>query len=160
MSEEAGPMRSDKDVVESIQAVENAMVKHVVDTPPELFVHLPILRAVCFEVLDRRQQDRGEATDHAVSEAVKAEELEKYRIEPEPDRLSMDDDSTGRKNADPIGSDGRKGLRDQLTDLMNHRSREGLSQTPDYLLAEYLIQCLVAYETTVRQRDHFHGVKL
>ena len=155
MSDEAGPMRSDKDVVESIQAVENAMVKHVVDTPPELFVHLPILRAVCFEVLERRRIDLTEANTHAVSEAVKAEELEKYRVEPEP----VHDDGTGFKNADPIGPEGM-GLRDQLTKMMNHRSREGMSQTPDYLLAEFLIQCLVAYESTVRQRDNFHGVKL
>lgn len=48
---------------------------------------------------------------------------------------------------------------DELSDLINKYSEENGSNTPDYLLAEYLCYCLAAYNTTVNRRDQWYGIK-
>lgn len=47
----------------------------------------------------------------------------------------------------------------ELRDLLNRHSMENGSNTPDYLLAEYLMGCLAAWERTTKQRDAWHGLK-
>jgi hypothetical protein len=137
-------MRSKQDVLDAIKASEHGILNVVDVKPPSLALCLTTIREALYELLERRKQE--------------AEKSEWLLDKVEKDALQ--DDATGVKNADPIGSDGRRGLRDELTHILNQRSREGMSNTPDYLLAEFIIQCLVAYETTVRKRDDFHGVKL
>lgn len=46
----------------------------------------------------------------------------------------------------------------QLQDLINTHSREDDSDTPDFLLAEYLINCLENYELIVNKRSSFLGL--
>jgi hypothetical protein len=41
----------------------------------------------------------------------------------------------------------------KITTLINQYSREGLSNTPDFILAEYLEKCLENYESCVAKRD-------
>ena len=43
-------------------------------------------------------------------------------------------------------------LRGELTTLLNKYSTEEVSDTPDFVLAEYLLTCLGAYETAIRGR--------
>ena len=45
----------------------------------------------------------------------------------------------------------------ELTHLVNEHSQENASNTPDYLLAQYLVGCLRAFETAVEQREKWHG---
>ena len=47
-----------------------------------------------------------------------------------------------------------------LTNLINKRSVENGSDTPDFLLAEYLTNCLKSYETVVTARDKWFGVSM
>jgi hypothetical protein len=49
---------------------------------------------------------------------------------------------------------------DELTTLLNRYSRENQSNTPDFILASYLMRCLYAYEEAVTQRDKFYGIEL
>ena len=42
-----------------------------------------------------------------------------------------------------------------LEALLNGHCVENASDTPDFVLAEYLLRCLAAYEKAVRQRDSF-----
>ena len=47
-------------------------------------------------------------------------------------------------------------FRDELTTLINRNSMENGSNTPDFLLAEYLTGCLEIFDTVVTKRDkHF-----
>ena len=48
----------------------------------------------------------------------------------------------------------------KLRDLLNCACRENISNTPDFLIAEYLIGCLVAFEAIVLARDRWYGVHL
>jgi hypothetical protein len=48
-------------------------------------------------------------------------------------------------------------LRRQLAQLLNSASRENESNTPDYILAAYMINCLQAYESAVNARDVWYG---
>ncbi len=49
-------------------------------------------------------------------------------------------------------------LKDELKSLVNRHSRENVSGTPDYLLAQFLIQSLEAFEEATRGRTtHRHG---
>ena len=49
------------------------------------------------------------------------------------------------------------GFRKELERLINRESRENGSDTPDFLLADYLCACLVAYDTTVCAREKWYG---
>lgn len=43
-------------------------------------------------------------------------------------------------------------FRKELEKLINRYSRENGSQTPDFILAAYLADCLVAFDRAVNQR--------
>lgn len=49
-------------------------------------------------------------------------------------------------------------LASELSALLNRYSRENKSGTPDFILAEYLIACLKAYEKGVVRTAEWHGV--
>ncbi len=46
----------------------------------------------------------------------------------------------------------------QLSSLLNRNSKENASNTPDYLLAEYLSACLENYNSIVKKRDAWFGI--
>jgi hypothetical protein len=45
----------------------------------------------------------------------------------------------------------------ELCKLINKHSIEGGSNTPDFILAEYLKQCLESFDMCVRRRDKWYG---
>lgn len=45
----------------------------------------------------------------------------------------------------------------ELTELINKHSLENGSDTPDYILAEFLERCLSSFDSAVLQRDYFMG---
>jgi hypothetical protein len=46
----------------------------------------------------------------------------------------------------------------KLEQLLNEYSKESGSDTPDFLLAEYLSDCLHNYNKTIRARDKWFGI--
>lgn len=52
-----------------------------------------------------------------------------------------------------------KGFKAELTTLLNKYSHENDSSTPDWILAEHLIWCLIAYNTTIRKRAGVHNAE-
>lgn len=44
-------------------------------------------------------------------------------------------------------------FREELKALINTYSLENESDTPDFILAQYLVECLAAFNTAVRHRD-------
>lgn len=55
------------------------------------------------------------------------------------------------------GAPERTTLDQELTKLLNRYSRENASETPDYILADYMLGCLEAFERAVVERDRWHG---
>jgi hypothetical protein len=51
-------------------------------------------------------------------------------------------------------------FRTSLQHLINYESIENGSNTPDYILAEYLMGCLESFDRAVAKRDQWYGVKL
>lgn len=47
-----------------------------------------------------------------------------------------------------------------LKTLINSYSKENESDTPDFILAQYLAMCLYAYNETVKARDKWFGVDM
>ena len=45
----------------------------------------------------------------------------------------------------------------QLTDLINTHSKENGSNTPDFILAQYLSNCLEAFNLAVNKRHEWFG---
>lgn len=45
----------------------------------------------------------------------------------------------------------------ELGILINKHSMENGSDTPDFLLAEYLTDCLKAYDNTMQKREKWYG---
>ena len=45
----------------------------------------------------------------------------------------------------------------ELAELLNKHSKENGSDTPDYLLANYLIQCMDVFDKIVIDRDSWYG---
>lgn len=48
----------------------------------------------------------------------------------------------------------------ELQAVLNRHNQEGHSNTPDFLLAEFITQCVTAFNKTVQARDGWYGVKL
>ena len=51
-------------------------------------------------------------------------------------------------------------LEKDLKGLINKRSREEDSNTPDFILAEYLMACLSAFEVASNRREVWYKVEL
>lgn len=46
----------------------------------------------------------------------------------------------------------------ELANLINRRSLEtNMANTPDFLLARYIVQCLQTYQYIVQEREHWYG---
>ena len=45
----------------------------------------------------------------------------------------------------------------ELELLINKHSQEGASNTPDFILAQYVDGCLANFATAVQQRETWHG---
>jgi hypothetical protein len=50
-------------------------------------------------------------------------------------------------------------FRKELTDLINRHSKENESNTPDFILAEYLIDSLSLFNSTLDSRKKWYGRK-
>ncbi len=48
-------------------------------------------------------------------------------------------------------------LHKELTRLLNRHSAENKSDTPDFILAVYLLDCLSAFEVAVIKRETWYG---
>lgn len=48
----------------------------------------------------------------------------------------------------------------ELKDLLNRTCQENASDTPDMILAGYMIDCLKAYNNAVQRRDKWWGVAM
>lgn len=48
-------------------------------------------------------------------------------------------------------------FRSQLKQLLNKNSAEGASNTPDHVLADYLIRCLDNFTETTQARESWYG---
>ena len=47
----------------------------------------------------------------------------------------------------------------ELKDLINKHSAENASDTPDFILASYMNNCLLAFEDAVQEREVWYGRK-
>ncbi len=47
-------------------------------------------------------------------------------------------------------------FKEELEELINKHSLENKSNTPDWVLADYLLDCLLSYEVAIQARDAFH----
>lgn len=45
----------------------------------------------------------------------------------------------------------------ELEHLVNKYSQENASNTPDFILAQYICNCLLAFNTAVQQRETWYG---
>jgi hypothetical protein len=49
------------------------------------------------------------------------------------------------------------GFMDELASLLNRYSKENGSDTPDFILAQYLSDCLAAWNRAVNERTEWYG---
>ena len=52
------------------------------------------------------------------------------------------------------------GLRGKIMSAINETSAENGSDTPDFILAQYLVDCLRAFDGAVKRRDNWYGLAL
>jgi hypothetical protein len=57
----------------------------------------------------------------------------------------------------PSGEVVMKGLREEIERAINRRSGENGSNTPDFILADYLVSCLAAFDRAVQARERWYG---
>lgn len=48
-------------------------------------------------------------------------------------------------------------FREELEQLINRLNVENGSNTPDFLLADYLMDCLIAYNNIITKREKWYG---
>ncbi len=68
--------------------------------------------------------------------------------------MSIEFSSAGQKY--DIGSD-RSTLEEELRRLLNSRSMENESDTPDWILADYMLECLEAFNKATNRRRSYYG---
>jgi hypothetical protein len=51
----------------------------------------------------------------------------------------------------------KAGLEDTIRNALNRASRENASDTPDFILAQYLMDCLEAFEAATTARERWYG---
>jgi hypothetical protein len=51
----------------------------------------------------------------------------------------------------------KAGLKDTIRNALNCASRENASDTPDFVLAQYLMDCLEAFEAATTARERWYG---
>ena len=61
------------------------------------------------------------------------------------------------KNRPLPGQRTHQGFVDELRALINKHSRENGSGTPDYILAEYLADCITIFNAAVNRREAWYG---
>lgn len=61
---------------------------------------------------------------------------------------------------DPNPMTDRSKLVREIAEVLNRNSAENGSNTPDFLLAEYLVDCLVAFSVASRKREKWYGKQL
>ena len=49
-------------------------------------------------------------------------------------------------------------LREEIENAINRTSSENESNTPDFILAEYLMGCLHAFDKAIGTRDRWYGI--
>lgn len=59
-----------------------------------------------------------------------------------------------------MGKPNKTVLETKLKGLINEECRENDSNTPDYLLAEFMMNCLDAFELISNKREVWYGVEL
>lgn len=47
----------------------------------------------------------------------------------------------------------------ELTELINKYSKENESNTPDFILANYICDCLLSYSKAIESRDRWYNFK-
>ena len=47
-------------------------------------------------------------------------------------------------------------LQNELQTVLNYHSRESMSDTPDFILAQYIMDCLAAFERATQRRDAWY----
>lgn len=53
----------------------------------------------------------------------------------------------------------RTAFHKDLTAVLNQHSREIGSNTPDFILADYLMGCLESYDSAVIRREQWYGIE-
>ena len=48
-------------------------------------------------------------------------------------------------------------MENELAAMLNSYSAENRSDTPDYILAEYMLDCLAAWNVACRKRENWYG---
>jgi len=51
-------------------------------------------------------------------------------------------------------------FKQELQTLLNKHSRENVSNTPDFILANYMLRSLEAYEEAIGTREQWYGVRV
>lgn len=54
--------------------------------------------------------------------------------------------------------DGQCDLTKRLEQILNEYSRENKSNTPDFILAQFMMGCLRSFEAATNERDKWHGL--
>jgi uncharacterized protein (DUF1778 family) len=57
-------------------------------------------------------------------------------------------------------SEQKSRIRKDIEEAINRASAENGSDTPDFILAEYLMGCLVVFDDAVRAREKWYGREL
>jgi len=63
------------------------------------------------------------------------------------------------KPADESREEMCKNFRNELEHLLNRNSMENGSDTPDFILAEYLMGCIKVFDVALEKREEWYGRK-
>lgn len=117
------------------------------------FGNFPLLETTA-EILSAREDDLTPEEADAAYDAAPADEISDDEIQSLVEFVTASEENEQElQTSDTDKTDFREGLEK----LINMNSLENGSGTPDFILAEYLTDCLSCFDKAVRQREAWYG---
>lgn len=106
------------------------------------------------------KQDTGDALSAAITAMKSKTDFEKESSSFNPDEtLKCNGGNLDMEENEKMELD-YDSFEEELSNLLNGYSMENGSNTPDFILAKYLVKCLKTYNKLINRRDKWYGVKL
>lgn len=79
---------------------------------------------------------------------------------PTPDDREAGPEARAASNEAPHDVKQDESFQKELEQLINKYSKENGSNTPDFILADYIRDCLIVFDVAARRRDVWYGLEL
>jgi len=143
----------------NVQKITFTLAGHKAGTAPSHISWLPVgvilIKRKQMTYQDEQFYKRRESLSNYFEKTIEEEKIEMVEKETDSCPICGHSQDKRRPFKDDFSKYPRGSFPDKLQALINSYSIENGSNTPDYILAKYLMQCLDAFDMCTRERERF-----